>query len=127
MSSSKKKIVMDVPPATVVSDSPADASRLLAGEPVAVVNGVEVPTVEQVKAAGYTDEAAAKISAEQRVRAKAASGVSPKYRVTANCGASFFGQAIKLRKDDVIDSAGYGGVAGIARLIDSGAKIEEIK
>jgi len=53
--------------------------------------------------------------------------VSPKYRVKSNCKASFFGQAIKLRKDDVIDSSGYGGADGIKRLIDSGADIEEVK
>lgn len=51
---------------------------------------------------------------------------SPKFRVKSNCRASFFGQAVSFKKDDILDQSGYG-ADGIRRLIESGADLEEIK
>jgi hypothetical protein len=94
------KVLEDVTLPSVEPAIIAAEERKLAGEPVALVNGVEVPTVEQVKAAGYSDEAAKTIADEQKAKAEAAAPAAakpkrPAYRVTAQRAGGFW--AIKRK------------------------------
>lgn len=50
----------------------------------------------------------------------------PKYRVTKAGRVSLDGQICTLAKDAVIDSAGYGGEAGIARIVAQGVELEVV-
>lgn len=85
--------------------APVEPVPATAAAPVASV--VEAPTVTQAKVPPVAS--------------------SPKYRVRSKCQASFYGQPVRLAKDDIIDSSGYGGADGIKRFIESGADLEEIK
>ena len=51
----------------------------------------------------------------------------PRYRVTEPGRVSFDGQICRMEIGTVLDSAGYGGEAGIARLRTQGIKLELVK
>jgi hypothetical protein len=90
-------------------------------EPVPATAAAPVEPVPATAAAPVTS--VVEVSTVAQVRAQA----SPKYRVRSKCQASFYGQPVRLAKDDIIDSSGYGGADGIKRFIESGADLEEIK
>ncbi len=60
-------------------------------------------------------------------RAKLAHKPHPKFRVTAPGRVSVSGQICDMKKGDVIDSAGYGGEAGVEKLVNQGLKLELIQ
>jgi len=51
----------------------------------------------------------------------------PRYRVMANCRFSHDGQIIDVKADTIIDAAGYGGEAGVAKLLVQGLKLEMVQ
>jgi hypothetical protein len=50
----------------------------------------------------------------------------PRYRVVEAKRISVSGQIVKMLPGRIIDSAGYGGEAGIQRLVDQGLKLEPV-
>jgi hypothetical protein len=50
----------------------------------------------------------------------------PRYRVVEAKRISVSGQIVKMLTGRILDSAGYGGEAGIQRLVDQGLKLEPV-
>ena len=50
----------------------------------------------------------------------------PKFRIVETAHVSLWGQVVLLRKGEIVDQGGYG-ADGIKRMIDGGAKLEEVK
>jgi len=99
-----------VKPSTEVS--PDAVAAILAADPAATVS---VPTKEEVVAAGYTEEAAAKIVAEQKEKAAAVESVKASiaatetlYRVKKKIKISLEGQVIVFNEGFLIDPSCYG-------------------
>lgn len=63
------------------------------------------------------------LAAPRAPESVAAIPVRPKFVVTETCKVSVNGQVVTMEKGRVLDSAGYGGDAGIARLVAQGLKL----
>lgn len=67
------------------------------------------------------------VTVDEAPPVKVANRPHPKYRVVATGRVSLDGQICTIPKDTVLDSAGYGGEAGIARLVAQGLKLEMVQ
>lgn len=64
------------------------------------------------------------VEIESAPQPRPAVSASPKYRVLVAGRVSLDGQICTMPKDSVLDSAGYGGEAGIEKLRSQGLKLE---